>query len=153
MHQRPGVTPGYWNLPERSESAYLVDSSGKRWYKTGDIVVMDSDGNFIYVGRRDRMVKKRGYRIELGEIEACLYQHQDLKEVGAIAITDGEGDVKIKVFVSALEGRRPSIIALKKFCSDRLQQYMIPDFFVFQKCLPRTSTGKIDYQLLKGMDT
>ena len=46
-----------------------------RWYRTGDIVIEDADGNYLYLGRRDRMVKRRGYRVELGEIEAGLYRH------------------------------------------------------------------------------
>ena len=40
-----------------------------RWYNTGDVVRWDPADGFIYVGRKDRMVKRRGYRIELGEIE------------------------------------------------------------------------------------
>ena len=37
-------------------------------YRTGDIVTLAEDGhNWIYVGRRDHMIKSRGYRIELGD--------------------------------------------------------------------------------------
>jgi len=55
-----GMMIGYWNLPEKTANAFLVDSSGNKWYKTGDIVSEGPDGNYIYVARRDRMVKKRG---------------------------------------------------------------------------------------------
>jgi acyl-coenzyme A synthetase/AMP-(fatty) acid ligase len=44
------------------------------------------DGDFKFLGRRDRMVKKRGYRIELGEIEAALYRHPAIKEAAVIAL-------------------------------------------------------------------
>ena len=46
------------------------------------------DGNYIYIGRRDRMVKRRGYRVELGEIEAGLYRHPAVKEAAVIALPD-----------------------------------------------------------------
>src|SRR5262249_40089576 len=72
------VMQGYWNLPEQNSKAFLLDDPG--WYKTGDIVIEADDGNYIYVGRRDRMVKRRGYRVELGEIEAGLYRHPAVKE-------------------------------------------------------------------------
>jgi amino acid adenylation domain-containing protein len=147
----PAVTQGYWNLPENNARAFHQDPAGKPWYRTGDLVIESDDGNYTFLGRRDRMVKKRGYRIELGEIEACLYQMSELKEVGVIAIPDAEQGLKIKAFLSARGEARPSIIALKAFCAQRLPVYMVPDLFVFQEALPRTSTDKVDYQALKAL--
>jgi L-proline---[L-prolyl-carrier protein] ligase len=148
----PGVMQGYWNLPERTANAYLVDASGQRWYKTGDIVVQGEDGNYLYVSRRDRMVKKRGYRVELGEIEAGLYKHRDVKEAAVLAMSNEENGVQIKAYLSFKEGQNPSRIELKRFCAENLPSYMIPDFFSFLESLPKTSTDKIDYQKLKTTD-
>ena len=144
----PGVMQGYWNLPEKTENAFLMDSLGQRWYKTGDIVVQDEDGNYLYVSRRDRMVKKRGYRIELGEIESGLYRHPAIKEAAVVALQNDDG-VKIRAFVSHHKDSRPSIIELKQFCAQNLPSYMVPDLFSFLDFLPKTSTNKIDYQKLK----
>jgi amino acid adenylation domain-containing protein len=143
-----GMMIGYWNLPERTANAFLVDSKGDKWYKTGDIVIERPDGNYIYVARRDRMVKKRGYRIELGEIEAGLYRHPSIKEAAVVALQNDDG-VKIRAFVSHHKDSRPSIIELKQFCSQNLPAYMVPDLFSFLDFLPKTSTDKIDYQKLK----
>jgi acyl-coenzyme A synthetase/AMP-(fatty) acid ligase len=141
---------GYWNLPERTTGAFLIDSSGQHWYKTGDLVVQEADGNYIYVGRRDRMVKKRGYRVELGEIEAGLYRHPAVKEAAVIALSDDENGVRVKAFLSCREAEnRPSLIELKRFCAEHLPLYMVPDLFVFREVLPKTSTNKVDYQKLK----
>jgi amino acid adenylation domain-containing protein len=148
----PGVMQGYWNLPERTASAFLTDPSGQRWYKTGDIVVEQPDGNYIYIARRDRMIKKRGYRVELGEIEVGLYQHPAIKEAAVVALTDTDNGVRIKAFLSCDKEKRPSLIELKRFCSEHLPTYMIPDLFAFLEVLPKTSTDKIDYQKLQEMN-
>ncbi|MGH7492059.1 MAG: amino acid adenylation domain-containing protein [bacterium] len=145
-----GVMQGYWNLPERTAQAFLVDSAGEKWYRTGDLAVEQADGNYIFVGRKDRMVKKRGYRIELGEIEAGLYRHPAIKEAAVIAVSDEELGVRLKAFVSCHGDKRPSVVELKGFCSRHLPSYMIPDLFSFHDLLPKTSTDKIDYQALKG---
>jgi amino acid adenylation domain-containing protein len=145
----PAVLAGYWQLPERTQQAFLPGAG--RWYKTGDVVVADADGVFTFVGRRDRMVKRRGYRIELGEIEAALYRHPALSEVASIARTSDEG-VEIRVFYSTRDGKPVSLIQLKQFCAENLPRYMIPDRFVAQPSLPKTSTDKVDYQRLKEMD-
>lgn len=144
-----GVMMGYWNLPERTAMAFFEDKSGQSWYKTGDIVIEGEGGIYIFLGRRDRMVKKRGYRIELGEIESALYRHPTVEEAAVIALMDDDSGVKIKAFLSCREGDKPSIIAMKQFCTEKLPNYMVPDLFSFLDSLPKTSTDKIDYQSLK----
>lgn len=148
----PGMMAGYWNLPERTATAFLSGGDGRRWYKTGDIVVEEADGNYNYVGRRDRMVKKRGYRVELGEVEAGLYRHPAVREAAVIALSDEEDGVRLKAFLSCHGEKRPSLIELKRFCVDQLPGYMIPDLFSFQDTLPKTSTDKIDYRQLKTLE-
>jgi acyl-CoA synthetase (AMP-forming)/AMP-acid ligase II len=59
--------------------------------------------------------------------------------------------VRIIAFLSTKQGQRMSLIEMKKFCSERLPLYMIPDKFSWHDALPKTSTDKIDYQRLKEM--
>jgi amino acid adenylation domain-containing protein len=146
-----GVMHGYWALPEQTARGFFVDADGVRWYRTGDIVVEGEDGDYIYLGRRDRMVKRRGYRVELGEIESGLYRHPLVKEAAVIALADEEAGVRIRAFLSSHEAKRPSTMELKRFCSENLPLYMIPDQFTWCDALPKTSTDKIDYQTLKGL--
>jgi amino acid adenylation domain-containing protein len=145
----PSVLEGYWNLPENTAKAFLPRRD-IRWYRTGDIVVELPDGNYKFLGRRDRMIKKRGYRIELGEIEVALYRHPAIKEAAVLAFPDADG-VPIKAFTSTRNGSKLSVIELKKFCSENLPLYMVPDLFCSLESLPKTSTDKIDYQKLKTM--
>jgi acyl-CoA synthetase (AMP-forming)/AMP-acid ligase II len=142
---------GYWNLPERNALAFVTDTDGTRWHRTGDVVRLDENGDFLYLGRRDRMVKRRGYRVELGEIEAALYRHPNIVEAAVIALPDEESGVHVKAFCCWNGDGKPSIIALKQFCAQNLTAYMIPDSFSVQPTLPKTSTDKIDYQRLKEL--
>ena len=144
----PNVMKGYWNLPEQNASAFLVDAAGRAWYHTGDIVTEDANGEYIYRGRRDRIVKRRGYRVELGEIEAALARHPDIREVAVVSASHKDTGVKIAAFVGCQEGRTLTIIALKKASALALPPYMIPDVFSVVDELPRTSTTKVDLQAL-----
>jgi amino acid adenylation domain-containing protein len=146
-----GVMQGYWALPEQTARAFLTDDAGERWYKTGDIVTEAADGNYTYLGRRDRMVKRRGYRVELGEIEAALYRSPAVREVAVVAMPDETLGVKITAFLSSREAKHPSLIAMKRFCVDNLPSYMVPDVFCWRESLPKTSTDKTDYQRLREL--
>lgn len=142
---------GYWNLPERNAQVFVTDEAGRRWYKTGDLVVDRGDGNLLFIGRRDRMVKRRGFRVELGEIESVLYTHANIAEAAVIAKPDAENGVQLLAFLQWQGEEKPSVLQLKRFSSENLLGYMVPDRFITLDQLPKTSTDKIDYQRLKEM--
>jgi L-proline---[L-prolyl-carrier protein] ligase len=146
----PSVTRGYFGQPELTAAAFLSDTEGCRWYRTGDLVVDDGTGCYQFHGRRDRMVKKRGYRIELGEIESALYRHGGVDRAAVVADADETG-VSISAFVALKPDQKKSIIAMKRHCTTYLPHYMVPDTFTFLNSLPATSTDKVDYQRLKAM--
>lgn len=141
----------YWNLPDRTAQAFFVDHSGTVWYRTGDVARWSTEDGFIFGGRRDGMVKRRGYRVELGEIEAALYRHPLVTEAAVTSTPDEENGVLIKAFLSISNGSRPSLVEMKRFCTEQLPSYMIPDRFLYPGPLPKTSTDKIDYQRLREL--
>ena len=144
------VTPGYWNLPEQTRKAFVRVGSRQAYYRTGDIVKEDPNENLLYLGRKDRMIKKRGFRVELGEIEVCLYQHPQVREAAVVAVPDELLGMKVHAHIVCKVGARLSLIDLKTFCSQLVPGYMIPDNFSFHDTLPKTSTDKVDYQVLKA---
>lgn len=143
------VMLGYWNRPDLDARAFAVDGEGRRWYRTGDVVKETGTGDYLFLGRRDRMVKRRGFRIELGEIESLLYRHPLATEVAVIAFSDQDEDVQIKAFLRWAEEKLPTLVALRRFCAENMPPYLIPDQFAFLKAIPKTSTDKIDYQSLR----
>ncbi|MCB0704765.1 MAG: amino acid adenylation domain-containing protein [Saprospiraceae bacterium] len=146
------VAAGYLNLPDRTAQSFFQDSEGQTWYKTGDLVQVNEAGDFVYSGRRDRMVKRRGYRIELGEIEAALSRHSAIVEAGAISLLNASEEVVVYAYLSTTNPKElPNGQELKAFCLNYLPIYMLPDKFLFLEALPKTSTHKIDYQALKKM--
>lgn len=141
----PSVFPGYWGRHPKNERCFFI-YQGRRWYNTGDVVCPSPDG-LVFRGRRDRMVKRHSYRIELDEIERVLALHPELQEAAVVA-SMREDTCAITAFLVARESRL-SPLELRQFCHATLARYMTPDAFFYFDALPRTSTGKIDYQKLQ----
>ncbi len=114
------VMKGYWNLPERNAAAFLVGPDGGSYYRTGDLVRDRGDGQLVFVGRRDRMIKRRGYRVELGEIEAALGRHENVVEAAAVAGRDADDNVVVRAFVVWRGDSPPSLIEMKSFLTGQL---------------------------------
>ncbi len=148
----PSVAMGYWGDPEKTRRSMLPNhfqrNFEERIYRTGDLVSLDDDGTFWFLGRRDNMVKSRGYRIELGEIETALYSHPAVREAAVIAIPDELVGNILKAVV-VLDGSAPlSATDIQRHCAMRIPSYMIPEPVVFLDSLPKTSTGKVDRRKL-----
>lgn len=140
---------GYYNNPEKTAAAFVQNPLNTAYpeliYRTGDIAYVREDGNIMFKGRKDSLIKHMGYRIELGEIEhviendlklvkyCCAVYQSEKKEI--VLYYENEDEISDKEFRTLL---------MKVFPS-----YMIPGRFERLKELPRNTNGKIDRLLLK----
>ena len=146
------VAYGYWGEPEKTKNAFVVNplqpDLREHVYKTGDLVQLDDQGNFVFLGRKDHMIKSRGYRIEIGEIEAVLCSHPEIENAIVIPIPDE----LIGNRLTALVVRSPKSQIKKHdavlYCSHQLPKYMIPETIEFRDAFPKTSSGKVDRKKL-----
>ncbi len=144
----PSLMQGYWGDPVKTDERLVPNPFQRRFaeimYRTGDIVSLDEDGNYRYLGREDGMIKTRGYRVELGEIEAVLYAHPAVGEAVVFPVPDELFGNRLHAVISpagATSLTREDVLA---FCNRRLPHYMVPEVIEFRPSLPKTSTGKID---------
>lgn len=156
------VALGYWGDLEKTASKFLTNKNkpylNDRTFRTGDIVSVDENGDFIFQGRNDHLVKSRGYRIELGEVEAAFYQQEMISEVAVIPFPDELIGNKLVAFVTTQQSSQKDYdivmdgmeekASLNKLIKSILPSYMIPAEIETLPALPKTSNGKIDRQKL-----
>lgn len=146
------VALGYWNDREMTREKFVPDPRypflDKIAYKTGDLVRIDENGNYLFSGRKDHMIKSRGYRIELEEIETALSGHPEIAAAVVIPIPDEIVGNKISAFIVPVAGCSLGMGNVVSYCATRLPKYMIPEIMDFRESLPKTSTGKVDRKKL-----
>jgi amino acid adenylation domain-containing protein len=144
----PSLMQGYWGQPAKTHEVLVANpfqpSRDELVYRTGDLVTLDPDGNYIYVGRRDSMVKIRGYRVELGEVETALYRHPGIKEAAVLPVSDELLGSRLRAVITTNPGAEVTRENVMDHCRQWLPSYMVPDVIDFREALPRTSTGKVD---------
>lgn len=147
------VMKGYWGRPDLTEKGFfrrpMFGYCDDIFYRTGDLVQKMPDGNFKFLGRKDRQIKTRGYRVELDEVEASLLSHPLVHEAAAYPVPDIEGSNLIEAAVILIEGGGITEDDLIKHLSGRLPSYAIPVNIIISNDFPRTSTGKINRRELQ----
>jgi amino acid adenylation domain-containing protein len=147
----PGLMSGYWGDTEKTRNTLITNPFQTAYaelaYRTGDLVTLDDEGNYLYLGRRDGMVKTRGYRVELGEVEAAIYAHPAVREAVVLAVPDEMLGSRLRAIVCA-DGDGLTREEFIEHCRRRLPAYMVPDMVEFREALPRNSNGKVDRALL-----
>lgn len=139
----PGVCSGYFNNPEET-GIYVKDG----WFLTGDIVWMDSEGYFYFVGRQTWMMKVAGLKVFPSEIEAVLIKHPKIEEVAVVKVQDSTHGEVPKAVIVLKEGVEMSKDEIRKYCEETLSRYKIPRVVEFRQELPKTPGGKILYREL-----
>ena len=140
---------GYYNDTEKTEAVFVQNPLNRNYpeliYRTGDMVYRRENGEIIFRGRKDSLIKHMGYRIELTEIEhvlinklkivkyCCAVYHVGKKEI--VLFYEGEEDIENVNF-------RKQLLTI-------FPKYMLPARYIRLEELPRNTNGKIDRQTLK----
>ncbi|MBQ6498746.1 MAG: AMP-binding protein [Ruminococcus sp.] len=132
-----------------------VESTRKNWrngyYHTGDLAWRDEDGFFWYVGRADDVIKSSGYRIGPFEIESVIMELPYVLECGVSAAPDPVRGQVVKasiVLVAGTEGTDELKKEIQDYVKTHTAPYKYPRIVVFRDALPKTTSGKIQRNLL-----
>ncbi len=136
----------YVNRPEESARTFIENPFREKdghpvMLKTGDMACVLPDGNFLFLNRKDWMVKINGQRVEPGEIEAALRRAPGIKDAAVKDFTDEFSTYLAAYYVSDEEITDEK---LREILARTLPEYMIPAFFIRLENLPVNANGKVD---------
>jgi len=147
----PFLADGYWRNAGLSVQKFRpFDGDDIPVYRTGDLGLINENGDLVHHGRRDAMVKMSGYRIELTEVEAAIIA---LDAVGqaAVVLRDNLDASHLVAFVVWRDGRSMTLQELRQALGGKLPAYMIPAHFSVVVSLPMLTNGKVDRWAIKQM--
>ena len=142
----------YLNLEEQSAKAFIKQEDGSVLFHSGDIGRRLPDGNYVYVNRKDWMVKINGQRVETGEIELRISSMPQVENAVVKAFEDDNGQNYLcAYYVSEKEIETEQI---REYLKETLPDYMLPRFFKRLDSLPKNANGKLDRTVLlpPGLD-
>jgi benzoate-CoA ligase len=141
----------YWNQHERSRNTFQG-----RWTRSGDRFLINEQGDYVYAGRADDMLKVGGIYVSPIEVESALTAHPAVHEAAVVGRNDADQLIKPAAYIVLASGYVASPALqdeLKAFVKSRLAPYKYPRWIEFMEELPKTATGKIQRFKLRAATT
>ncbi|MBQ4862217.1 amino acid adenylation domain-containing protein [Pseudoalteromonas sp. MMG013] len=138
------LSGGYFMAEEltREQFVQLACGGSQTWYRTGDMAMIDMNGDLRVIGRAGTQVNIRGHRIDIAEVEASLLSHPDI--VQAVVKVDILANEEMALVGYVVANKVNIELELKQFLQQLLPNYMQPAFIVRVDEMPVTELGKID---------
>ncbi|UGY91999.1 FadD3 family acyl-CoA ligase [Streptomyces gobiensis] len=143
------VMSGYFEEPE--ETAQVMTADG--WLRTGDVGVLDADGNLRITDRIKDMFIVGGFNAYPAEIEQLLLRHPEVADAAVIGIPDPRLGEVGKAYVV----RRPDAVLTAEdviaWSRREMANYKVPREVEFVTELPRNASGKVLKTQLRSRPT
>lgn len=133
----PTVMRGYWRNPDAT--AQTVQGS---WLHTGDIGLLDEDGDLHITQRRSDLIVSGGENVYPSEVEHVLLASEDVAAVCVVGVDDAEWGQRV---VAAIVPTRKDIDIqqLMNYSRSHLAGYKQPRRIILLDSLPQTASGKV----------
>jgi long-chain acyl-CoA synthetase len=135
----PQVFSGYWHKPDESAKALTHDG----WFRTGDIVTMDSDGFVRIVDRIKELIITGGFNVSPTEVEDTLRTAPGVADVAVVGLPHGRGGEDVVAAVVMQPGASFDEDAIRHFARENLTAYKVPRRVIQVDDLPRSLIGKV----------
>jgi len=130
------MVKGYLDEPELSSEAFQGG-----YFRTGDLGMLDSEGDLHIVGRNKAIINSAGIKIDPVEIRNILLLHPQVQDAYVTGVRNRRGMEVIKAMIVA----HPDCTAkdIVTFCKDRLAAFKIPRVIQFMDSIPVDVMGKV----------
>ncbi len=134
--------------PWIAASYYQLDAEADKWtpdgwFRTGDVVTIDSEGYVKITDRTKDLIKSGGEWISSLDLEGALVGHPAVQEAAVIAIPHPKWDERPLAVIVLKPGKSATEQELRDVLASKFAKFWLPDAFAFVSEIPRTSTGKM----------
>lgn len=114
------------------------EAEDQRWFRTGDLALVEPDGSFTFVTRIGDVLRLGGFLVSPSEIESVVLEFDGITEAVAVAVARPEG-VRAAVVVTA--DHEPDVDAIIAHCNGRLARFKVPVGVIRVDELPTTPSA------------
>ena len=143
----PEAFKGYWRLPEADAKAIRGG-----WYHTGDLGLLDEDGELHIMGRVDDMIISGAENIYPEEVEEVALRSGLVADVAVVGLADERLGQRVVAFVVPSSPGLGAEALEQAYLASPLARFKRPREYVFVARMPRSASGKLLRRMLRDGD-
>jgi acyl-CoA synthetase len=130
---------GYFDNQSATENSF----NRHGWFLSGDLGLIDANGNLQIMGRKKDLIIRGGHNIHPSTIEALTLTHRAILKAAAFPVADERLGEKVCLAVIA-EREAPEAMEMLQHLNDAgLSKYDMPEYYIALPEFPLTPSGKI----------
>lgn len=138
VHRGPNVMLGYFRDPEATAA---VRKFG--WHHTGDLAMLDEDGQILFIDRKKDMIKSGGENVSSIQVEEVLLRHPAVGNGAVIGLPHLRWGEAVTAFVTLKPGAVATEEEIMAHCRTHLGGFQSPKCVIILESLPMTGSGKV----------
>jgi acyl-CoA synthetase (AMP-forming)/AMP-acid ligase II len=149
VYRGPSTMQGYLRSPDATAAAFAHG-----WFHSGDVGRFGEDGVLWFADRYKDVIKTGGENVASIEVERAVYDAEPkVAEVVVVGLPHERWSEAITAVVVPKPGESIDADALTTELKRRLDGYKVPKSVIVVDELPRTSTGKIQKNVVRETHT
>jgi len=138
VHRGPNVMLGYYKDDEAT-----AHSRRFGWHHTGDLGVIDEDGQLLFVDRLKDIIKSGGENVASVKVEQVLLQHPLVANAAVIGVPHVRWSEAVVAVVMLKPGATADAAQILDHCRADLAPHEVPKAIQFVDEMPLTATSKL----------
>lgn len=141
----PSLASGYLADPERTDSHFVADTAGERWFRTDDHGEFLPDGRLQVHGRLDDLITTGGLKVSPRLVEETIVAHcPGVIEALVVGVPDPEWGQAVGAIVTTASGTRLTREDVREALRGILPGHALPQRVRTVPAIPTRGPGKPD---------
>ncbi len=152
----PSIMECYYQKDEENDKVFITDKYGRKWFRTGDMGMINEKGELIINGRLKRIFVCGVTKVYPPELEEIIMEIEGIKKCVVTGVNDEKLRTVPKVHLIKEEHCSYSNQEIETIINEQIKERVgeeaVPKYYSFDNDFLYTPSGKVDFTAITKND-
>lgn len=152
----PSIMERYYQKEEENDKVFITDKYGRKWFRTGDMGMINEKGELIITGRLKRIFVCGVTKVYPPELEEIIMEIEGIKKCVVTGVNDEKLRTVPKVHLIKEEHGSYSNQEIETIINEQIKERVgeeaVPKYYSFDNDFLYTPSGKVDFTAMTKND-
>lgn len=152
----PSIMECYYQKDEENDKVFITDKYGRKWFRTGDMGMINEKGELIITGRLKRIFVCGVTKVYPPELEEIIMEIEGIKKCVVTGVNDERLRTVPKVHLIKEQHCSYSNQEIETIINEQIKERVgeeaVPKYYSFDNDFLYTPSGKVDFTAMTNND-